>query len=37
MLDSTETNVQDSRRLTFEDNDRDNDIVKLKNLLKDNA
>lgn len=35
MLDSKETDVQNSRRLTFED--KDNDIIKLKDLLKNNA
>ncbi|UOW69588.1 hypothetical protein [Paraclostridium bifermentans] len=37
MLDSKETDVQNSRRLKFEDKDSDNDIVKLKELLKNNA
>lgn len=37
MLDSKETDVQNSRRLTFEDKDSDNDIIKLKDLLKNNA
>ena len=35
MLDSKETDVQNSRRLTFEY--KDNDIIKLKDLLKNNA
>lgn len=37
MLDSKETDLQNSRRLTFEAKDSDNDIVKLKKLLKDNS
>lgn len=37
MLDSKETDVQNSRRLKFEDKDNDNDIIKLKDLLKNNS
>lgn len=37
MLDSKETDIQNSTRLNFEDKDSDNDIVKLKELLKNNA
>lgn len=37
MLDSKETDLQNSRRLTFETKDSDNDIVKLKKLLKENS
>lgn len=37
MLDSKETNVQNSSRLTFEDKDIDNDIIKLKEFLKSNS
>lgn len=37
MLDCKETNIQNSRRLDVETKDSDNDIVKLKELLKDNS